>query len=94
MLAQCEGEAISTRTQPTRYGRSRPLRVRYPAYHRVYFAEQVSSSDMSLQENIFSSVIERFSAEQEEIRTAASFAAGTSEVYCRHTTKIAHSIYR
>ena len=37
---------------------------------------------MSLQENIFSSVIERFGAEQEEIRTAASFAAGAFKIYC------------
>ncbi|KZT68798.1 TIP120-domain-containing protein [Daedalea quercina L-15889] len=36
--------------------------------------------DMSLQESIFSSVIERFAAEQEEIRTAASFAAGNIAV--------------
>ncbi|KAH9911655.1 TIP120-domain-containing protein [Fomitopsis serialis] len=36
--------------------------------------------DMSLQENIFTSVIQRFAAEQEEIRTAASFAAGNIAV--------------
>ncbi|KZT08972.1 TIP120-domain-containing protein [Laetiporus sulphureus 93-53] len=36
--------------------------------------------DMSLQENIFSQVIERFSADQEEVRTAAAFAAGNIAV--------------
>ncbi|TFY60061.1 hypothetical protein EVJ58_g5390 [Rhodofomes roseus] len=36
--------------------------------------------DMSLQESVFSNVIERFAAEQEEIRTAASFAAGNIAV--------------
>lgn len=60
----------------------------------MYSAEHASSSDMSLQENIFSSVIERFGAEQEEIRTAASFAAGTSELYYGHTTEIAHTTDR
>ncbi|KAI0917813.1 hypothetical protein AcV7_007119 [Taiwanofungus camphoratus] len=36
--------------------------------------------DMSLQPDIFSQVIERFTAEQEEIRTAAAFAAGNIAV--------------
>lgn len=36
--------------------------------------------DMSLQENVFSHVIEKFASEQEEIRTAAAFAAGNIAV--------------
>jgi hypothetical protein len=32
---------------------------------------------MSLQQNIFVNVIERFADEQEDIRAAAAFAAGT-----------------
>lgn len=36
----------------------------------------VSCSDMSPQRDIFNNAIEHFSAEQEDIRSAASFAAG------------------
>ncbi|CCM03714.1 uncharacterized protein FIBRA_05860 [Fibroporia radiculosa] len=36
--------------------------------------------DMTLQGNIFSQIIERFTAEQEDIRTAAAFAAGNVAV--------------
>ncbi len=37
-------------------------------------------SDMWAQQDIFNQAIERFTAEQEEIRTAASFAAGNIAV--------------
>jgi len=36
--------------------------------------------DMSLQDSIFTQIIERFTAEQEEVRTAAAFAAGNIAV--------------
>ena len=37
-------------------------------------------SDMSPQQEIFNAAIERFSSEQEEIRTSAAFAAGNIAV--------------
>ena len=37
-------------------------------------------SDMSPQQEIFNQAIERFTAEQEEVRTAAAFAAGNIAV--------------
>lgn len=36
-----------------------------------------ASSDMSPQPEVFNIAIERFSDEQEEVKTAAAFAAGT-----------------
>lgn len=48
---------------------------------------------MSPQTDVFNNVIDHFGAEQEEIRTAAAFAAGSSAMYfwpsnlvliCRH----------
>ena len=76
VIAQREGKALPNRTQPARHGRDRSFHVCYPVPVTPCFAHHGPLSDMSLQENIFSSVIERFGAEQEEIRTAASFAAG------------------
>lgn len=44
-----------------------------------------SISDMSLQTDVFTNAIDHFGAEQEEIRTAAAFAAGSSDVsFCIH----------
>ena|ERR1700733_2705436 len=39
-------------------------------------------SDMSLQGDIFSNAIDHFAAEQEEMRAAAAFAAGTQISFC------------
>ena len=40
-------------------------------------------SDMSPQQDIFNQAIERFTAEQEEVRTAAAFAAGKAVVFAQ-----------
>ena len=41
---------------------------------------KMPSSDMSPQQDIFNHAIERFTAEEEEVRTAAAFAAGNIAV--------------
>ena len=43
-------------------------------------ALNIRSSDMSPQQEIFNQGIEKFTAEQEEVRTAAAFAAGNIAV--------------
>lgn len=47
---------------------------------RTLGADSGGHSDMSPQHDIFNFAIERFSAEQEEVRAAAAFATGTCSV--------------
>lgn len=45
-------------------------------FHVPTTAIKLGNSDMSMQQDTFTSTIEHFAAEEEEIRAAAAFAAG------------------
>lgn len=80
-VAGYEGKAISCCSELAHYGRARPLHVRLSL---VLFGSRILTrivgSDMANQKEIFALVVDHFSSDKEEIRSAAAFAAGEHRI--------------
>lgn len=74
-----ESQVINCCPQLVDLGRARSVYVSTRVIWRMHHL--ILLSDMSIQHDVFDNAIDHFSAEEEEIRTAAAFAAGERNIF-------------